>query len=72
MRAGEPGQSVSAPDGLGMTLVMTPGASGGTRLEMEWRVPPGKRLVISSDIGPTTPGNYTTDVGTILDSINFQ
>lgn len=32
----------------------------------------GKRLVISSDTTPTTPGNYTTDVRTILDSINFQ
>ena len=41
MRVGEPGQSLSAPGGLAMTLVMTPGASGGTRLEMEWQVPPG-------------------------------
>jgi mannose-6-phosphate isomerase-like protein (cupin superfamily) len=55
MRAGEPGQSLSAPDGLGMTLVMTPGASGGTRLEMEWRVPPGRRLVAADHYHPDGP-----------------
>ncbi|HEY7151913.1 MAG TPA: hypothetical protein VH391_09540 [Solirubrobacterales bacterium] len=55
MRVGEPGQSVSAPGGLAMTLVTTPGASGGTRLEMEWRVPPGKRLVATDHYHPDGP-----------------
>jgi hypothetical protein len=32
----------------------------------------GKRLVISTDTTPTTPGTFTTDTRTILDSMNFQ
>lgn len=55
MRVGEPGQSLSAPNGLRMTLVMTPGASEGTRLEMEWRVPPGRRLVAADHYHPDGP-----------------
>jgi hypothetical protein len=43
LRIGEPNQVLRAPDGLRMSLVMTPGASRGKRLEMEWHVPPGKR-----------------------------
>jgi hypothetical protein len=64
MRVGEPGQSVSAPGGLEMTLVMTPGASGGTRLEMEWRVPPGKRLVAADHYHPDGPEVWRVLEGT--------
>ncbi len=32
----------------------------------------GKRLVITTDTAPTTPGSFKTDVQTILDSIRFQ
>ena len=32
----------------------------------------GKRLVITSETTPSTPGNFTSDIRTILDSINFQ
>jgi hypothetical protein len=55
MRVGEPGQSLSAPGGLRMTLIMTPAASGDTRLEMEWLVPPGKRLVAADHYHPDGP-----------------
>jgi quercetin dioxygenase-like cupin family protein len=64
MRVGEPGQSLSAPGGLEMTLVMTPGASGGTRLEMEWRVPPGKRLVAADHYHPDGPEVWRVVQGT--------
>ncbi len=55
MRVGEPRQSLSAHAGLRMTLVMTSGASGGTRLEMEWRVPTGKRLAAADHYHPDGP-----------------
>ena len=32
----------------------------------------GRRLVISSDVTGTTPGNYKTDVETIIDSMTLQ
>jgi hypothetical protein len=75
MRAGEPGQSLSAPGGLGMTLVMTPGASGGTRLEMEWRVPPRKRLVAADHYHPDGPEVWTVLQGTAgyrLDGVEHE
>ena len=75
MHAGEPGQSLSGPDGLGMTLVMTPGASGGTRLEMEWRVPPGKRLVAADHYHPDGPEVWRILEGTAgyrLDGIEHE
>jgi hypothetical protein len=55
LRVGEPGQVLRAPDGLRMSLVMTPGASRGKRLEMEWHVPPGKRLVAADHYHPDGP-----------------
>jgi hypothetical protein len=64
MRVGEPGQSVSTPNGLSMRLVITPGASGGTRLEMEWRVPPGKRLVAADHYHPDGPEVWRVLEGT--------
>lgn len=64
LRVGEPGQSLSAPGGLRMRLVMTPGASGGTRLEMEWRVPPGGRLVAADHYHPDGPEIWRVLEGT--------
>ena len=64
MRVGEPGQSLSAPHGLRMTLVMTSGASGGTRLEMEWRVPTAKRLVAADHYHPDGPEVWRVLEGT--------
>jgi hypothetical protein len=64
MRVGEPGQSLSAPDGLRMTLVMTPSASDGTRLEMEWRVPPRRRLVAADHYHPDGPEIWRVLEGT--------
>ncbi len=64
MRVGEPGQSLTAPGGLRMALVMTPGASGGTRLEMEWRVPPGQRLVAADHYHPDGPEIWRVLEGT--------
>jgi hypothetical protein len=52
---GEPGQRLRAPDGLEMLLVMTPSASEGRRLEMEWLVPPGRRLVAADHYHPDGP-----------------
>lgn len=64
MRVGEPGQSLSAPGGPQMTLVMTPGASGGTRLEIEWRVPPERRLVAADHYHPDGPEIWRVLEGT--------
>ena len=55
LRAGEPGQSLTAPDGLRMTLVATPATNRGKRLEMEWSVPPGRRLVAADHYHPDGP-----------------
>jgi quercetin dioxygenase-like cupin family protein len=54
-RVGEPGQRLRAPDGLEMLLVMTPSASGGKRLEMEWLVPAGAALVAADHYHPDGP-----------------
>jgi hypothetical protein len=55
MRVGEKGQSLSAPGGLRMTLVETADSSDGHRLELEWRVPPGDRLVAKDHYHPDGP-----------------
>jgi len=55
IRAGEKGQSLSDPSGLKMTLIETPVSSDGHRLEMEWRVPPGERLVAADHYHPDGP-----------------
>jgi hypothetical protein len=47
-----------------MTLVATPGASGGRRLEIEWFVPPGRRLVAADHYHPDGPEVWTTLEGT--------
>lgn len=54
-RLGEPGDRLVAPRGQELTLVMTPSASEGRRLEMEWRVPPGERLVAADHYHPDGP-----------------
>jgi quercetin dioxygenase-like cupin family protein len=59
MRVGEPGQSLTAPDGLQMTLVQTPSATDGRTLEMEWLVPPGRRLVAADHVHPDGPEVWT-------------
>jgi quercetin dioxygenase-like cupin family protein len=59
MRVGEPGQRLSDPDGLQMTLVDTPSASEGRRLEMEWLVPPGRRLAAAEHLHPDGPEVWT-------------
>jgi quercetin dioxygenase-like cupin family protein len=54
-RVGEKGQSLSEPSGLALTLVETPAANGGHLLDMEWRVPPGERLVAADHLHPDGP-----------------
>lgn len=55
MRIGEPGDELRAPSGLRMVLVMTPAASGGKRLEMDWFVPTGDGLVAADHYHPGGP-----------------
>lgn len=64
MAVGEKGQSLSAPDGLRMTLLETPAASGGHALEIEWRVPPGNRLVAADHYHPDGPEVWRVLEGT--------
>jgi hypothetical protein len=59
MRVGEPGDSLSDPSGLHLTLIDTPGASDGRRLEMEWIVPPGGGLVAADHYHPMGPEVWT-------------
>jgi hypothetical protein len=47
-----------------MLLVMTPSASNGTRLEMEWLVPPGRRLVAADHYHPDGPETWQVFEGT--------
>ena len=53
--AGRSGQTLSAPGGLGMKLVAVPAETNGRLLEMEWRVPPGERLVADDHYHPDGP-----------------
>jgi hypothetical protein len=55
MRVGEPGDSLTAPSGLRMTLVETPGTTDGRRLVMDWEVPPGRRIVAADHVHPDGP-----------------
>lgn len=55
MATGAPGDELRAPDGSRMVLVMTPGASGGRRLEIDWFVPVGSRLVAADHLHPGGP-----------------
>ncbi len=58
MRVGTNGQSLTAPDGLRMTLVDTPAANNGHRFEAEWHVPPGERLVAKDHYHPAGPETW--------------
>lgn len=64
MRVGEPGDSLTDPSGLRMTLAMTPGASEGRRLEMEWSIPAGGRLAAADHYHPDGPEVWTVVEGT--------
>lgn len=63
-RVGEPGQRLSTPDGLQMTLVETPSSTEGRRLVMEWLVPPGRRLAAADHLHPDGPEVWTVLEGT--------
>ena len=54
-RVGRPGQRLSDPSGLQMTLVETPEETDGKRLAMEWLVPPRHRLVAADHYHPDGP-----------------
>ncbi|MEK6277622.1 MAG: cupin domain-containing protein [Actinomycetota bacterium] len=55
MRVGRPGDRLVDPRGHELLFVMTPSASDGRRLEMEWTVPPGERLVAADHYHPDGP-----------------
>jgi hypothetical protein len=55
MRVGEPGDELVYPNGLRLAFVMTPSQSEGRRLEMDWFVPPGERLVAADHYHPDGP-----------------
>ena len=54
-RVGKKGQSLTAPGGLHMTLIETPDSTDGHRLELEWHVPTGERLVAKDHYHPDGP-----------------
>jgi hypothetical protein len=64
MRVCEPGDELRDPSGLRLLFVDTPGASEGRRLEMEWRVPPGERLVAADHYHPDGPEAWRVLAGT--------
>lgn len=55
MRVGEPGDELVYPNGLRLVFVMTPSASEGRRLEMDWFVPPGETLASADHYHPDGP-----------------
>jgi hypothetical protein len=63
MPVGEPGDSLTAPSGLQMTFAETPGATGGRRLVMDWKVPAGGRLVAADHLHPDGPEVWQVQEG---------
>jgi quercetin dioxygenase-like cupin family protein len=63
MRVCEPGDELHDPSGLRLVFVDTPSASEGRRLELEWHVPPGARLVAADHYHPDGPERWTVIEG---------
>jgi hypothetical protein len=63
MRVCEPGDELHDPSGLRLVFVDTPSASEGRRLELEWHVPPGARLVAADHYHPDGPEWWTVIEG---------
>jgi quercetin dioxygenase-like cupin family protein len=64
MRVGAPGDELSDPSGLWAVFVDTPSTSEGCRLEVEWHVPPGGRLVAADHYHPGGPEVWRVLAGT--------
>lgn len=58
MRICAPGDELLDPGGLRLLFVETPSASEGRRLEMEWHVPPGRRLIAADHYHPDGPERW--------------
>ncbi len=63
-RVCEPGDELLDPAGPRLAFIDTPSASGGCRLEMEWRLPAGGRLVAADHYHPDGPERWTVLEGT--------
>lgn len=55
MRVCGPGDELVDPRGTRLLFIDTPSASGGSRLEMEWRLPPGEGLIAADHYHPDGP-----------------
>ncbi len=64
MRICEPGDELREPSGLRVVFIMTPSASRGRRLEMDWFVPRGGRLVVADHYHPDGPEVWRVLAGT--------
>jgi hypothetical protein len=64
MRVGEPGDELRDPRGIRLVFAMTPSASEGRRLEMDWYVPPGERLVAADHYHRDGPERWEVAAGT--------
>lgn len=64
MRVCEPGDELHEPGGLRLLFVDTPSASEGRRLEMQWRIPPGHRLIAADHYHPDGPELWAVLEGT--------
>jgi quercetin dioxygenase-like cupin family protein len=63
MRVGEPGDELRDPRGTRLVFVMTPAASEGRRLEMDWFLPAGERLVAADHYHPDGPERWEIVAG---------
>jgi hypothetical protein len=64
MRVCEPGDELRDPLDLRLVFVETPSASAGRRLEMEWHVPAGLRLIAADHFHPDGPERWIVLEGT--------
>ena len=67
-----PGDELAGPDGVTARMIRTTAASSPQALEIEWRVPPGGRLVALPHRHPTGPEEWVVVEGTARYRIGWR